>query len=984
MRLALVLLFLASAARADSLWGDGSAVDGRSAERGALADEADFRFHRGAQLFRQGKVEEALGEFLASNHLVHNRNAVFNIARSFELLRRHNEAYRWYSDILAEENVPDGDRKAVEEALRRLQPSLALLRVESDPPGATVYIDRKDLGARGQTPMVLALPAGKVAVLAELPGYRPAAAQAQLNIGATAVANLTLQRIWGALFVSGEPDGAELHLDRPDSPSLPARGRLQVLPGEHLVFLSKPGFTGEQMSVLVPPDGAVPIQFRLTPLLPPSGKVVVRANVDRAEVRIDGRMMGFTPDVIDVTAGTHTLEVAAEGREPERTLFAVRDGDRTFMDLKLRHQQPRVVAAERQLTRAEDAPASVTIIGHEEIRAFGYTTLAQALRSVRGLYATSDRSYDSFGVRGFSPPGVYNNKVLVLSDGHVTNDISSGQGFIGRDFDVDLDDVERIEVVRGPGSVMYGSAAFFAVINVVHRAAGEGQRFQAGAGMASLGESTGTLQASMGGGGSGITARVAGLRGDGENVFAAPPRDLPQQFAIGFDDEKAGHADLRAHSGDFALAAVFNRRDKTIPTGPWDTFGLSGTQNTDQRFFAEGTFSHDFSGLGLDARASYDGARNAADYAIKNSDPGHATRNADWGEGEVRLRLPELFGNHLFAGGEVQRIFRTELFIVVPGSVAGDQRHTQTVASGYLGDDLQLGRRVKISAAVRYDAYFGEAGVPDPQINPRIAVITEPYTGGRLKLMGGTAYRAPTLNERYFHNGQQIAAEGTPPELGRGTSPNHLEPEKVRTLEFEHTHQLGEETQLVLAGYWSRIDQIIRLKSIKYADVSGAVHSGVFRFQNKSALTFSAGLEGEVRWQPMPGALLSLWYSFNRIANNNESPDVPNAPAHTGALRAMFPLAYDRLSLSTEVVYNSYRLTTTDATYPSAERIGEQLLWNAGISGQYAPWRLRYGAFVDNLLDQQVLLPGGLEIPFQSHAVPQIGRTFRVAAGASF
>jgi hypothetical protein len=84
------------------------------------------------------------------------------------------------------------------------------------------------------------------------------------------------------------------------------------------------------------------------------------------------------------------------------------------------------------------------------------------------------------------------------------------------------------------------------------------------------------------------------------------------------------------------------------------------------------------------------------------------------------------------------------------------------------------------------------------------------------------------------------------------------------------------------------------------------------------------------------------------------------------------------------VVYNSYRLTTTDATYPSEERIGEQLLWNAGISGQYAPWRLRYGAFVDNLLDQQVLLPGGLEIPFPSHAVPQIGRTFRVAAGASF
>src|SRR5205814_2856481 len=162
-------------------------------------------------------------------------------------------------------------------------------------------------------------------------------------------------------------------------------------------------------------------------------------------------------------------------------------------------------------------------------------------------------------------------------------------------------------------------------------------------------------------------------------------------------------------------------------------------------------------------------------------------------------------------------------------------------------------------------------GLPDAQINPRLALITEPYEGGRLKLMGGTAYRAPTLNELYFHNGQQIAAEGTPPELGRGTALNHLNPESVRTAEFEHTHQLGEDTQIIVAGYWSRIDQIIRLKSIKYMDASGVVHSGVFRFQNKSALTFSAGLEGEVRWQPMPGAMLSLWYAFNRIENNNDS-----------------------------------------------------------------------------------------------------------------
>ena len=120
MRLVLAVLALtALAARADS-----------------IADEADFRFHRGATLYRQGNVEEALGEFLASNRLVHNRNVVYNIARSFEQLGRFNEAYRFYTELLAED-LPEAERKEIEAGRKRLSPQLALLRVETMPPGAT-------------------------------------------------------------------------------------------------------------------------------------------------------------------------------------------------------------------------------------------------------------------------------------------------------------------------------------------------------------------------------------------------------------------------------------------------------------------------------------------------------------------------------------------------------------------------------------------------------------------------------------------------------------------------------------------------------------------------------------------------------------------------------------------------------------------------------------------------------------------------------
>ncbi len=958
----------------------------RAARADSVADEADFRFRRGAALVRKGNVEEALSEFLGSYRLVKNRNVVFNIARSFELIHRTNEAFRWYLEVL-DEGVPEGDRRAVETAIERLRPQLALLRIESDPPGATIYIDRKDLGARGQTPATLALPPGTVLAMVELPGYRSLRAQTQLQIGQTRLLKLEPQRIYGKVALSGQPGEVEVSVDKPAGPTL--RSPLQLLPGDHLLYLSASGYVAQQLPVQVPPDGSVSLVYRLSPLPPRAGTLVVRANVEGALLRLDGKEAGFTPAVIkDVAIGRHSLEISSEGREPHVENIQVHENERSFVNARLVWLRPTVVAAERQLTRIEDAPASVTVIDRSEILAFGYTTLTQALRPVRGLYVTSDRTRDSFGVRGFSPPGVYNDKVLVLSDGHVTNDLSSGQGFIGHDFDVDLDDVERIEVVRGPGSVLYGSAAFLAVVNVVHRSSLRTRGIEVGTLLGSLTQNAGHLIASGGNASSGVTGRIAFLRQGGESIFAAPERTgNATRFALDLDGEDAEHADLRAHAGDFALSAVFNRRNKSIATGPFDSFGVPGADAQDQRFFFEGSFSHTLaSGLGLDARVSEDGARSRQDLPSQG-DLERATRLADWTEGEVRLRLPAFAGNRVFIGGELQDLWRTRLQFTRPGAPGIDESHAQLVGSVYAGDDLRLGERLQLDVAVRVDGFKSGSvespreQLPAPQVHPRVALIARPSLAGTLKLAFGTAYRAPTLNERYFRSGRQIAGEGTPDERGRVTFDGvvHLAPESVRTGEVEYTQLLTDDLNATVSGYWSRIDDIIRLKAVKLADGESG-----FRFQNKSALTFSAGAEGEVRWQPRPDALVAFWYSFNQIRNNNGNPDVPNAPQHSGALRVMAPVAYERLSIATELVYNSARFAASDDPRLPDVTLGESLNWNAGLTGVYAPWQLRYGAFVDNVLDEKPLLPGGLEIPFPNHAVPQLGRTFRITANASF
>jgi len=77
-----------------------------------------------------------------------------------------------------------------------------------------------------------------------------------------------------------------------------------------------------------------------------------------------------------------------------------------------------VVGASKYEQKIMDAPASVTIIGQDQIKKFGYRTLADILRSVRGFYVTDDHNYQYLGVRGFNRPGDYSTRILLLGYAH--------------------------------------------------------------------------------------------------------------------------------------------------------------------------------------------------------------------------------------------------------------------------------------------------------------------------------------------------------------------------------------------------------------------------------------------------------------------------------------------------------------------------------------------------------------------------------------
>ncbi|HET9448302.1 MAG TPA: TonB-dependent receptor plug domain-containing protein, partial [Steroidobacteraceae bacterium] len=132
-----------------------------------------------------------------------------------------------------------------------------------------------------------------------------------------------------------------------------------------------------------------------------------------------------------------------------------------------------VYGASKHEQKVTQAPSSVTIVTAEQIRRFGYRTLAEVLRGVRGFYVSDDRNYQYIGVRGFLRPGDYNSRILVTVDGHRMNDSIYDGAYAGREGVVDMELIERVEVIRGPSSSLYGSSAFFGVINVVTKRGGQ-------------------------------------------------------------------------------------------------------------------------------------------------------------------------------------------------------------------------------------------------------------------------------------------------------------------------------------------------------------------------------------------------------------------------------------------------------------------------------------------------------------------------------
>ncbi len=945
----------------------------RPARADDLADEAELHFEIAAEKYKAGDFRGALEHFLASNRLVANRNVVFNIARSYEQLGQNADAYRYYNQALAGEPDPDA-RKRIGDAIARIEPLVAVLDIETDPPGAAIYIGRRDLGSRGTAPVSFGVAPGSYEVLADLPGYESAQAEVpDLKAGTRTRVPLVLKQILGDLRVEGAPAGAIARLDDQHGAALctmPCDAR--VPPGRHTVFVSAPGWQDGATSVEVVANAAQAARVELAPV---TGTLLIASELRNALVTVDGQDKGFTPAALALPVGPHQVVVTHEGFRPLRQRVDIVADGQTRVDVDLVPLEE-VTAASRVTESVEDAPSSVTIISGRELRAMGYPTIADAVQGVRGVFTTDDKSYATIGFRGFSIPGDYGDHVLVLVDGQPTNDDYVGSSYVGYDARADIADVQRIEIVRGPGSALYGTGAFFGVINLVTRdrdapTHGEVEVSTAGDGVGHA-RATAQLRLSPDAGG---WVSVAGAHGTGSDYFFPDYASDPATGgnARGLDGFETGTVTGRAWYKALSAEWLLTSRNKTLATGEYGTiFGDPRTHLVDTRGLLEVRFEPTVSSqVQLLSRAHlnlYDFGDFLA-YTPDEGGPVQESFHGRWVGAEQRVVYTPAQAVRITAGGEIQRHFETHQTGKNDDGTYLDRDDPFTVLAGYLVGDITPLRALKVSAGARLD-YHSNSG---SSLDPRIAIVVKPYDAGDVKIVVGKAFRAPSVYELYYAAPTQIPG-------------GNLQPEQIVSGEIEYTHRFSNTVSATAATYANYVTNLIVLGG-------GGTAESPNQYMNSASPIETEGVEAELRRDWRDGLMFAASYAYqtSRYLNDGAPPGgvaplrgVTNSPHHLASIKAAAPIIGSLLTAMTRLSYVGPRLDKYDqasdpvpqGTTPAA------LVWDFVLSGQVERYGLRYSLGLYNAADYRYSVPVSRE--FVQDSIVQSGRTLLLSSSVSF
>lgn len=922
----------------------GSPEGARAAGPGDV-DRAEIAFQLGNEAVLRRDFRNALQHYFESNALAPNRAVLFNIARCYDSLGEAVEAYRYYLEHLALALPEDKTVETAQAALQRLASNVALFEVTSDPPGATIYVDRRELGSYGVTPRTIPLEPGEHLFLLEAPHHDPASARAEAQLGATARVMVALPWRHGTVVLQGRPEGAEVRVDDPKAPvvaRLPATIRLTE--GTRVVTVQHPGHVPQRTPIEVRAGESMTLDVRIEV---ESGTLLVQADEAGAVIQIDGEPAGFTPAVIDrVPVGRHRVTVTFEGYAPYVADVDVTADARVSVDAVLA-VGTEVITASRSLETIAEAPASVSIIPGLEIRAFGYDTLVDALRGTPGLYTTDDRVYPSFGVRGMSLLGDYGSHVQIQIDGHTMNDDWIGSTYTSFDLLAGLQPVERIEVVRGPASNLYGTGAMFGVVNLITPDAIDELRVRSAIGIAGAQTMRAQTDATLPFGGAGD-----GLWLYGGATYRQPGTYYSQVYA---DGDGAGDGTLTGVDenlsfttlgklllGELTLKWYWNDQDHQIPTGPYDALpGDTGTHYADRRIFVDLAWEHALSADStIVARVAWDRYRYLDHFAYADEDGGPIvdTWDSDWTTTELRLSSELVDGFALTAGAEWQFHFFNHTYgaTTADGEAFIDLRNPFHVLSAYVSFDLEATDWLHVSGGARVDGWI-ISDLPQvdgtiaertfSSVNPRLALRFDASPDDVIKVLFARGFRAPSVYELAYNDG------------GATTLPSpELVPEVVWSTGLEYLRELGGGLSLSVATYFNRYQELIAVETTE---------DELLQWQNGPDVVSSLGGEIELRRVFQRGLMWSLGYGIQHTRQGDvaDGARLANSPVHAFAGKLVLPLVGRELALTSRLTIESARKDRAGLDMPWIA------LWDVGLWGQVPKLDFEYCLSVRNALD---------------------------------
>jgi iron complex outermembrane receptor protein len=629
-----------------------------------------------------------------------------------------------------------------------------------------------------------------------------------------------------------------------------------------------------------------------------------------------------------------------------------------------------VETASRFPQKRSEAPAAVTVISSADIKAYGYRTLADILSSIRGLYVRTDTLYSYLGVSGFGRPGDYNSRILLLIDGYRANDSVYDTAPLGTDFLLDVDLIDRVEFVPGPGSAVYGNNAFFGVINVITKT---GKSF--GGAQASVeGSDFGTGKARVSYGrqfdnGADLLLSATGYQSRGEELHFPVSGGAAESAPTGLNYDEYKSAFARYSFEGLRLEAAYSTRKK----GAVAVSVATGTEEIDPRAYVIDTQSFvDVQyerilgpDLDLSARVNYGSYPYDGNFPYPDPAGGRAIENKDsaraqWWGSELKLRAHPFEAHKIIGGVDYRDEYRRDQsnYDQQPFVQYVDSHQRAERIGLYAQDEYTVRPGLIFNAGLRHDIQTLSGGVT----SPRLALIYTPDPNRSIKLLYGSSFRAPSAWE-------QFASQAHVQEPNPG-----LKPEKIHTAEIVLEQSVRKQLRLTASAFQYHINDLI--DEVSDPSTQLLQYRNVGRVQSRGAQ-----LEAEQAWDN--GGRLRASYSY-QLAQDLNARDVGadslllDSPRHLAKLNVTGPIPATPLRFGLELQSMSRRRTLGGEV--AGHTVTNLTLLDPAVTESLSASFSLYNLFNTNYLDpaSAALAQLGLD------SIPQPRRSFLLKLTYSF